>query len=96
VNPTTEHIVPERGREGMHMDRQHEFETVFTGTSAEVGLARGFLEEHGLEAYLTDDHLGTTAPYVAAGGGAGAVKLQVAGADAVRARELLAFRVGPA
>jgi hypothetical protein len=72
------------------MDRQPEFETVFTGTSAEAGLARGFLEEHGLQAYLTDDHLGTTAPYLAAGGGAGAVKVQVAGADAARARDLLA------
>ena len=45
---------------------------------------------------LADEYLGTAAPHLAAGGGAGAVKVQVAGADAVRARELLALRGGPA
>jgi len=61
--------------EGTAMDSQRDFETVFAGTSIETGLAKGFLHEHGVTAYLADEHLGT-APQLAAGGGVGAVKVQ--------------------
>ena len=77
------------------MDERHELETVFTGTPVEAGLARGFLEENGLPAFLAGEYIGTAAPYMAAGGGAGAVQVQVGRADAVQARALLADRPGP-
>jgi hypothetical protein len=74
------------------MDERHELETVFTGSAAEASLVRGFLDGHGLTAYLSDEYIGTAAPYMAAGGGAGAVKVQVAAIDAARAQDLLARR----
>jgi hypothetical protein len=77
------------------MGGQRTLVTVFTGSSVEAGLARGMLEAHGLTAYLSGEYIGTVAPYLSAGGGVGAVKVQVASADAARARDLLARRPGP-
>jgi hypothetical protein len=76
------------------MEEQRTLETVFTGSSVEAGLAQGLLEAHGVTAYLSDEYIGVVAPHLAAGGGAGAVKVQVAAADAARARDLLARRPG--
>jgi hypothetical protein len=70
----------------------NDFETVFTGSSIEASLARNLLEEHGFSVMVADEFIGTTAPHIAAGGGAGPVKVQVARADAARARELLSNR----
>jgi hypothetical protein len=76
------------------MSEQRTLETVLTGSPVEASLARGLLEAHGLTTYLSDEYIGTVAPHLAAGGGAGAVKVQVASADAARARDLLAGRPG--
>jgi hypothetical protein len=76
------------------MDETLEFETVFAGSPIEASLVQNFLEERGIAARLADEFIGTTAPHIAAGGGAGAVKVQVASAEAGRAREILALRAG--
>jgi hypothetical protein len=78
------------------MSEQREFETVFAGSSIEASLVRNFLEGEGVSALLADEFIGATAPHLAAGGGAGAVKVQVARTDAARARELLTRRAGSA
>jgi hypothetical protein len=77
------------------MSDQRTLETVFTGSSVEAGVVQSLLESHGLTTYLSDEYVGTVAPHLAAGGGAGAVKVQVASTDAARARDLLARRPGP-
>jgi hypothetical protein len=63
---------------------------VFAGSSTEAAIVQSFLESNGIAADLVDEHIGSVAPHVAAGGGAGAVKVAVADGDAVTARELLA------
>jgi hypothetical protein len=55
------------------MSERRTLETVFSGSPVEASLARRLPEADGLTAYLSDEHIGTVAPYVAAGGGAGAV-----------------------
>jgi hypothetical protein len=65
---------------------------VFAGSSTEAALVRSFLESNGIAARLVEEHIGTMAPHLAAGGGAGAVKVVVETGDAVRAKELLADR----
>jgi hypothetical protein len=76
------------------MTRDQRFVTVFAASSVEAGLARSLLERNGIDAHLADEYIGTVAPHLAAGGGAGAVKVMVAERDAERARELLAQRGG--
>jgi putative signal transducing protein len=66
--------------------------SVFAGSSAEAAIVRSFLESNGIAARLADEHIGTMAPHLAAGGGAGAVKVLVEGSDAARAKQLLAER----
>jgi hypothetical protein len=53
-----------------------------------------FLESNGISAQLEDEYTGTTAPYMAGAGGAGAVKVAVAAEDAASAKEILANRRG--
>lgn len=65
---------------------------VFAGSAVEASLVRSFLESHSIASTFVDEHLGTIAPHIAAGGGAGAVKVAVAGGEAQRTRELLADR----
>ncbi len=67
--------------------------TIFAGSATEAVMVRSFLESNGVVAHLVDEHIGVTAPHLAAGGGAGAVKVAVAGGEAERAKELLASRV---
>jgi hypothetical protein len=68
--------------------------TIFVTSAVEASLVRSFLESHGIAARLEDEHTGTIAPFVAAGGGAGAIKVSVAMEDATEARDLLAKRFG--
>lgn len=63
---------------------------VFAGRPADAALIRGMLEDRGIPAELQDDMIGTMAPWYAAPGGAGAVKVVVADEHAQQARELIA------
>ena len=67
-------------------------ETIFAGTSLEAALVRSYLEDHGIAAFLVEERVGTMAPYAAAAGGAGAVKVAVAPEDVAKARYYLAER----
>ncbi|OWK45091.1 putative signal transducing protein [Fimbriiglobus ruber] len=66
--------------------------TIFSGSGIEASMVLSFLESNGIPARLEDEYTGTMAPHVAAGGGAGAVKVAVAAGDAAAAKELLAKR----
>jgi hypothetical protein len=70
--------------------------TVFSGSRTEASMVLSFLESNDISARLEDEYTGTTDPYTAAAGGAGAVKVAVAAEDAASAKELLANRRGGA
>jgi hypothetical protein len=74
------------------MNPAQRFVTVFAGPSFEAGMVRSLLERHGIAAHPDDENIGTVAPHLAAGGGAGAVKVLVAQNNVERARTLLARR----
>ena len=67
-------------------------QTIFAGSSVEAALVRSFLEDHGISAFLMEERVGTIAPYAAAAGGAGAVKVAVAAEDVAKAKYYLAER----
>jgi hypothetical protein len=69
---------------------------VFSGSRAEASMVLPFPESNDISARLEDEYTGTTDPYTAAAGGAGAVKVAVAAEDAASAKELLANRRGGA
>jgi hypothetical protein len=54
---------------------------VFSGNTIEAGLMKDELENNGIPAFLQDEFIGTIAPWQAAAGGAGAVKVTVAQRD---------------
>jgi len=70
--------------------------TVFTGSTIEAGMARLLLESRGIAARLGEEYIGSVAPWMSAGGGAGAVKVLVEQEHAEHARRLLAQHRGPA
>jgi hypothetical protein len=59
---------------------------VFDGTSWQAEIVKSMLENEGIHAYIKDNILGTLIPWNVAPGGAGAVKVFVAGADAEQAK----------
>ncbi len=63
--------------------------TVFSGHEPEAILAQQYLQNNGINAELVDQNIGRTAPYLAAPGGAGAVKVIVPEGEAEAARILL-------
>ncbi len=71
------------------MSTAESFVEVFSGSAIEASLVRGLLESSGFAAFLEGEHMGVTAPYLAAGGGAGAVKVIVNSDDAIEARKLI-------
>lgn len=74
------------------MGADQSFVTVFSGSSIEAPLVMSFLESHGIAAQIEGEHMGITAPFLGAGGGAGAVKVNVPANDSVEAQEILANR----
>ena len=64
-------------------------EVVFAGDPAQAEMICDLLDAEGIDAEIRDAGVGGMIPYLAAAGGAGAVKVVVAPEDAGRARELL-------
>lgn len=62
---------------------------VYAGTYLEASIIQGLLEANGIRAFLRDQTLGVIAPYHAAPGGVGAVKVLVASKDVEAARSLI-------
>jgi hypothetical protein len=63
---------------------------VYAGDIVNADLLKGILESKGISSYLQDEFLGREFPYIAAPGGAGAVKVVVAEQDLERARPIVA------
>ena len=62
---------------------------VYTGTTVDSDLARCFLENNGINAFLADEQAGTVMPWHVGGGGALAVRVMVPGSEADQAISLL-------
>ena len=75
--------------------RDQSFCIVYSGSIVEVDLLKGLLEGEGINALLQDEFIGTIAPYAAAAGGAGAIKVLVARADLDRAEAIIERFVKP-
>ncbi|MCK9422940.1 MAG: DUF2007 domain-containing protein [Bacteroidales bacterium] len=54
---------------------------IFAGSAWEASLVKSLLEDADIQAFLQDESLGMIAPWYAAPGGAGAVKVIVSSAD---------------
>jgi hypothetical protein len=63
----------------MKKNNESEPVEVFTGTIQEAELVKTLLENAEIEVYLKDEIMGTMFPWLAAPGGAGSVKVIVAG-----------------
>lgn len=62
---------------------------VFAGNQFDAGLVKTMLEDREIEAYFRDDELGMIAPWYAAPGGAGAIKVVVSSEDVVEAKKVV-------
>ncbi|MCC9166698.1 putative signal transducing protein [Pontibacter harenae] len=62
---------------------------VFAGNPMEANIVRNLLENEGIYAFLKDEFIGTVAPWQAAPGGGGAVKVVVSSADQEEALEAI-------
>lgn len=71
------------------MSRENETITVFAGNALEANIIKGLLEDDGMTVFLKDEIIGTIAPFYAAAGGVGAVKIVVAKQDAEKARSVI-------
>jgi len=71
------------------MSEEEKLIIVFAGNISQADLVKHILEAHGIKAFLKDESLGTIAPWYAAPGGAGAVKVQVAESDVENALILI-------
>lgn len=71
------------------MHRPIEFVVIDSGSPNDTAMAQAFLESHGIPVRLFDEHIGTTMSWIAAPGGAGAVKVAVAIEHAQNAQRLL-------
>ncbi len=62
---------------------------IFTGMAWEAQLLKNILENNGINAFITNEQIGTLAPFYITPG-VGAVGLLVSSADAEKAREIAA------
>ena len=61
---------------------------IFAGTPWHAAMLKSLLENAGIEAFLIDEAIGTMAPWWAAPGGAGSVKVMVSGQDIENAHQV--------
>jgi len=62
---------------------------VFDGTAWQAGIVRSMLEDSGIEAFITDEIMGSMNPWYTAPGGAGSVKVFVSNLDYDKARNIV-------
>jgi hypothetical protein len=62
---------------------------IFAGNQFDAGLVKTMLEDREITAYFQDDELGMIAPWYAAPGGAGAIKVVVSSADMDAAKAVI-------
>lgn len=63
---------------------------VFSGTTWQAEMVKNLLENSEIEAFLTDEIMGTLNPWWTAPGGAGSVKVFVSNIDLERAKPIVA------
>ncbi len=71
------------------MSEENELIVVYAGTTGEADFLNSLLEGAGITAFLKDEILGTMAPWYAAPGGAGAVKVVIPKRDLDIAKPIL-------
>jgi hypothetical protein len=71
------------------MSNPNDLVVVFSGNTFEADLAKNELENNGIPAFLKDEIIGTIAPWHAAPGGVGAVKVTVALRDIKKANKII-------
>ncbi len=71
------------------MSTNEQLVIVFAGNISQASLTQNILEIHGIDSFLKDEAIGTIAPWYAAAGGAGAVKVEVAESDVDRANAVI-------
>lgn len=62
---------------------------VFSGNTFEAAHVKNELENNGIPAFMKDEAIGTIAPWHAAPGGVGAVKVTVAQRDVEKANKII-------
>lgn len=62
---------------------------IFAGSEVEAAIMNGLLQDAGITSFLKDVHIGTLAPWQAAAGGAGAVKLIINSNDYQVAKSII-------
>lgn len=73
----------------MNPDKYIEPVEVFAGTTWQAGLVKSLLENAEIDAFLTDEIIGTLSPWWTAPGGAGSVKVFVSNLDYDKAKEIV-------
>jgi len=63
---------------------------VYAGNIVDVGVVKSLLEDAGIHAYLKDEIVGMLGPWFTDAGGAGSIKVLVAGDDAEAAKMVVA------
>ena len=71
------------------MSKKEQLVVVFAGNISQSSLVKHIFEVHGIDSFLKDEAIGTIAPWQAAAGGAGAVKVEVAESNVDRANALI-------
>ncbi len=62
---------------------------VFSGSIYEAEILKSLLSDNQIDAYLQDEYMGTIAPWNAAPGGVGSVKVVVSSVDLERTRPIV-------
>lgn len=70
----------------MNTHKESSLVEIFSGDIIEAGMVKSLLEDSGIHAYLKDEIMGTLGPWWTTPGGAGSVRVIVAGSDAEGAR----------
>lgn len=70
-------------------NRENQLIEIFAGSYLEVEIFTSILKDSEIESFLKDENIGTIAPWQAASGGAGAVKVMISSSDLSLAKELL-------
>lgn len=71
------------------MSDENELITVYAGNTIETHLIEGLLKDAKIATFLKDEILGELAPFYAAAGGAGAIKVVVAKRDFEKAKTII-------
>lgn len=59
---------------------------IFSGSTIEAEIVKSILNDNEIEAFLKDEYMGTLAPWYAAPGGAGSVKVIISNLDYTQAK----------